>query len=170
MITTSTNVGTRKEGHHPLPFPLNDNGSPGKSGSCNFCGRHNHKTFQCRTVYGASERRKVAVYLNLCWKCFIKEHHSSECPRPNCRICGKLHDQALCLQKPSTATQPSKPNGKKLKLRTQQSRVKSNMSNSAEQQNSDAKSPPNTIERNIPFHTQVRFPTLPVVPLVSYSK
>ncbi|KAK6032146.1 zinc knuckle [Ostertagia ostertagi] len=113
----------------PTHPPQQTSAFPGRSKVCYFCGRNNHRTFQCRTVYEPSERRKMAMEQNLCWKCFSKDHRSSECSRPNCSICAKLHDTTLCLRKSSETMMHRPTNERQQPIKpTTKTRVNTNAS------------------------------------------
>ena len=81
-----------RSSHQPITFPPR---------ACIFCNNNTHKTEGCRKYSHRETRRARAMELQLCMRCFGKNHTQQEClAQLHCRHCSGRHHTLQCMRAP----------------------------------------------------------------------
>eukprot|EP00111_Clytia_hemisphaerica_P012697 TCONS_00037364-protein len=68
---------------------------------CIFCGKSNHKSYQCRTITKPKSRKDILIKQKRCFLCLKQGHSLRDCRSKNtCYTCNKRHHSSICFGKP----------------------------------------------------------------------
>ena len=95
-------------------------GSQERKFECVFCGKGNHKSYQCKTITNPKSRQAILVKQKRCFLCLKQGHAVQNCRSKNkCYTCNKRHHSSICFGK-SKDSETKNGNEQKTPQQTQQ--------------------------------------------------
>ena len=88
---------------------------------CVYCGKTNHKSFQCRMITKPTSRKEVLMKQKRCFLCLKQGHSVRDCrSKMSCYTCNKKHHSSICFGKAKNSHLSDKTEEENLKTKQEE--------------------------------------------------